>query len=255
MTGTMRDGDHLPERHGEPNTELEMMRVRLESLERQQSAVTQLLQRQDELAQLLESLNRKLNEFHEWRAFASDVNSRFSALSEDVKRLDAAVKLIPINPLDGIIRQLTRQCGGNVHALGVVEVTSSSVFDKCNMQGVVALEAENWWSATNDFPDQWICLDFKGARVAPTSYSIRTGDTNFLRSWEFEVSNDRVNWQQVDQRHQALEGQYVTYNFAISNPPTRSFRFVRLRQTGPNSCGNNHLNISALEIFGTLSSQ
>ena len=43
----------------------------------------------------------------------------------EIDRLKAAMKMVPTDPLDGIIAQLTRECGGNVHAKGVVEVTAS----------------------------------------------------------------------------------------------------------------------------------
>ena len=242
------------ERSGESSTELELMRVRLENIERQQCAANRVLQLKDEVSQLVASLDRKLDELREWRAFASDVNNRVSALSEDVKRLDATAKLIPIDPTNGIIEELTRKCGGNVHEKGVVTVTSSTVFKECDVKIVV--DPVVGWFATDSAPDQWICLDFKGSRVAPTSYSIRTGHIDFPTAWIFEASNDGRNWQQLDHRQQTLTGEYVTYNFAISNPPSGSFRLFRLRQTAPSSPrGNNHLHISRLEIFGTLSSQ
>ena len=73
---------------------------------------------------------------------------------------------------------------------------------------------------------------------------------------EDEISNDGREWEVVDRRelNEYLKGEYVAHNFTISTPPLGNFRFVHLRQTGENYGGQNYLDISSLEIFGTLSS-
>ena len=77
------------------------------------------------------------------------------------------------------------------------------------------------------------------------------------KSWVLEVSNDgsEGSWAVVDSRddNNDLNDKHVTRNFALGTPQGGSFRFVRLRQTGKNHYGNDHLIISALELFGVLS--
>ena len=163
-------------------------------------------------------------------------------------------------PLDGILARLTRECGGNVHEKGVVEVTASSESDVgYDARHVVELGKDSWFQSDDDKPDSWICYDFKALRVAPTGYSIRTAFECFPRSWVIEVSNDGSagSWEVVDRRddNEDLHGSRVTRNFAISAPTRGNFRFVRLRQTGKNHHGDDVLALSALEVFGTLSSQ
>ena len=159
-------------------------------------------------------------------------------------------------PLDGIIARLTRECGGNVHEQGVIEVTASSG-GTTSPENAVDLESfSEFWS--QDSPNSWICYDFGGLRVTLTSYTIKSADYSYRpKSWVLEVSNDgsEGSWAVVDSRedNEDLDDEYATRNFAISAPPSGAFRFVRLRQTGKNHCGNNQLVICGLELFGTLS--
>ena len=157
-------------------------------------------------------------------------------------------------PLDGIIARLTRECGGNVHAMGVVEVTASSC-DRGNASNVVELESSHGFRSKNG-PDQWIRYDFKGRRVAPTSYSIWMAESYFPRPWVLEVSNDgsEGSWEVVDRRddNRDLKACGEPCNFKINAPPHESFRFVRLRQAVKNFAGNNVIEVISLEIFGTL---
>ena len=106
-------------------------------------------------------------------------------------------------------------------------------------------------------PESWIRYDFKTLRVAPTSYSIRSDEWAYPRSWVFEVSNDGSDdpWEIVDRRYDTndLKGPYLTHNFAISDPPREGFRFVHLHQTGQNRRAGDDLDITSLEVFGTLS--
>ena len=98
-------------------------------------------------------------------------------------------------------------------------------------------------------------------RVALTSYSIRSYGSGpggcHPKSWVLEVSSDgsEGSWTVVDssENNFDLNNKRVTRNFAIGARLSESFRFVRLRQTGKNHQGNDHLDISALELFGTLS--
>ena len=190
-------------------------------------------------------------------------------LQGEIKRLDAAVKVAtdPLppgfqfaydssQPLKGIIAHLTSECGGNVHEKGVVEVTASS----CHSGGakcVAELGTGSFFYSENE-KDSWIRYDFKDRRVAPTSYSIRTDNgLSHPKSWVLEVSNDgrEGSWEVVDRRenNSSLNGKYLTGNFKINPSPITCFRFVRLRQTGPNHRGDNSLYLNSLELFGTLS--
>ena len=163
-------------------------------------------------------------------------------------------------PLEGVIAHLTRECGGNVHDKGIVNVTASSVYNDdsdYHPKNAVDLGTDSLYCSKNE-KDTWICYDFKERCVIPTSYSVRSqgnGPGNsHLKSWVIEVSNDGSSWTEIDRRdnNNDLNDKYATANFKISKVPSESFRFFRLKQTGPNHRGYDYLAISSLEIFGTL---
>ena len=176
----------------------------------------------------------------------------------EIRRLDGVVTLLA-DPWNGIIARLAHECGGNVHEKGVVEVTASGCCDGFfEAKYAVELGTDSFFYSNSD-PNSWICYDFKGRRVAPASYSIRTGHSAFPRSWVLEVSNSGSDgsWEVVDghKNNEDLNDKRVTRNFVISAPPRGSFRFVRLRQTGKNHGGDDCLCLTSLELFGTLSPQ
>ena len=166
------------------------------------------------------------------------------------------LKIDAIDPLNGIIAHLTRECRGNVHAKGIVKVITNNKNETAKNAADIGT---NSGFRSADLPNQWISYDFSRWRVSPTSYSIRTVDRFYPKSWVFEVSHDgsEGSWEVVDRRdnNEELIGYFVTTNFAISDPPRGSFRFVRLRQTGENHSGSYCLALTSLEVFGTLSSQ
>ena len=67
-------------------------------------------------------------------------------------------------PLDGVIAYLTRECGGNVHDKGIVNVTASSLNPHVNsseyqLKNVVDMGTNTrYWS--NNEKNTWICYDF-----------------------------------------------------------------------------------------------
>ena len=161
----------------------------------------------------------------------------------------------------GIIAQLTTECEyANLHEEGIVEVTASSLLfsSLCPVRNVVELWNTPWFGSKNE-PNSWICYNFKERRVAPTGYSIRTAERSYPKSWVLEVSNDgsEGSWQVVDRRenNEDLNGKNVVHKFEISAPPSGGFRFIHLRLTGKNHDGNDRLDLSGLEVFGTISSQ
>ena len=99
----------------------------------------------------------------------------------------------PLAPpkLDGIIAHLTRECGGNVHDKGVVNVMASSFNDSFYPKNAADLGTDSVYLSKNE-PNSWICYDFKERRVIPTSYSVRLPEEGGFgqpnrRSWVIEV--------------------------------------------------------------------
>ena len=163
----------------------------------------------------------------------------------------------PTKPLDGIAAYLARACGNNVHQRGIVVVTGSSCLYTYGAWAHNAIDlSSRGYFRSNDEANSFLCYDFKERRVSPSSYSIQSV-TIYPRSWVCEVSNDGSLWKVVDSRDNTddLKDEKVPCNFTIAKPEScRNVRFVRLRQTGPNSKDGNWFALRSWEIFGTLSS-
>ena len=163
-------------------------------------------------------------------------------------------------PLDGIIAHLTRECGGNVHERGVVDVSAINIHSSgYEPKNVVDLGTDKGFCSKNQ-PGSCLCYDFKERRVTPTSYSIKsipcTPAAAHPKSWVFEVSNDGISWEAIDRRddNMDLNAKTVTRNFSTNCKADQSFRFIRFRQTGKNHGSNDVLAFASLELFGKLSS-
>lgn len=115
---------------------------------------------------------------------------------------------------------------------------------------------------TNDEPNSWICFEFKNHRVIPSSYIIRTinsEDNDHLKSWVIEGSNDNKNWIKIDEHSNdsSLKGKGRVHLFPISkNANKQSFKYIRILQTGPCWLNNNdksyYLLICSIDFYGTL---
>jgi hypothetical protein len=159
-------------------------------------------------------------------------------------------------PLDGIISFLSQESGGNIHDRGIVEVSASGqVWSDCDVGVVVDFNSGLKGFATANAANSWICIDFKGRRIIPTHYSIRTRtdyDASSLRSWVIEGSNDCQEWILLDTRqdNQTMNGLGRVATFSVAN--SCFVRSIRIRQTGPNSNGDHYLVFKSLEFFGTI---
>jgi hypothetical protein len=73
-----------------------------------------------------------------------------------------------------------------------------------------------------------------------------------LKSWAVESSDDGASWTKIDRREKNsnFNGGCHMKTFAVAQ--SGSFRRIHLRQIGPNHFGNNHLVLSAFELFGAV---
>ena len=197
----------------------------------------------------VEDLARDIAELHE---------------SEDVSGRTAPMEFVCDGSglFEGVIAHLTRQCGGNIHQRGIVNVTANNVARglppwDCAPQNVVDLGTNSCYHS-NDRVDTCITFDFKVHRVIPKSYSLKSNgwgpECDHLRSWVLEVSKDGASFVTADQRdnNKDLNGSFAKGHFKIQFVPRDAVRFIRLRQTQPNHHGYGYVNFAALEIFGSL---
>jgi hypothetical protein len=131
----------------------------------------------------------------------------------------APVRVVKLadDPWSGLIRGLSIDCGGNVHAKQVVNISCSGT-GSGNFSQVVDYDGTDYWHS-RDSPNSWIQFDFKSGVIRPTSYALKSsGNTvQFLRQWELTGSNDEQNWDVLDRRNtQELDGTYITKTFTTS---------------------------------------
>jgi hypothetical protein len=82
------------------------------------------------------------------------------------------------------------------------------------------------------------------------------GDSGYhLVEWELSGSLDGNTSVVLDQRHtKDLDGQYITNIFGCNAEPSfpNSYRYIRLHQTGQNSCARQDLELANKELFGSM---
>jgi hypothetical protein len=77
---------------------------------------------------------------------------------------------------------VTKKCHGNVHERGVVVVTSSGKYGYYDAKNVVDLQRGSDFCSVyrkkkegiTHTRNNWLCYDFRGRRIIPSHYSIRT---------------------------------------------------------------------------------
>ena len=160
------------------------------------------------------------------------------------------------NAFDGIIAHLTEEFGGNVVEQEVVQITAR---DGSGMKYIVEFSDYESNYCSKNVPEPWFCIDFEKRSVYVTNYTFRTyafGGKNYFhpKSWVVEASMDGKQWMTIDTRvdNQDLNGASKTKTFSIPRDRVHRARYVRVRSTGPNHNGKNHLVCAGFEVFGTL---
>ena len=79
---------------------------------------------------------------------------------------------------------------------GLVRVTSSSILEQgAALDAIVGRSVVR--CVTKNIPNSWIAVEIEGQKIAPTKYTLRhysSWDTEALRCWIFEASNDGISW-------------------------------------------------------------
>ena len=169
---------------------------------------------------------------------------------EDIVVTGGVFVFNPSRPLDGIIAHMSVPLALVLQEL--VAVTASSCLREILPPEKLRICTGETF-CTENRPNSWICYEFKGKRVSPTSYSIWEGGHG-LKSWVLEASNSGGSWISLDSHENTeyFQPGSLIVNFPINPAPRQSFRYLRLRQTGKNHDGHDVLGIQYLDFFGTL---
>lgn len=165
---------------------------------------------------------------------------------------------------DGIMRHLSESTKGNIHDNGTIEITTNSLFNNnANLyhpKNVVDYSNNNnFYESNTELQNGEVCFDFKNKLIQLTEYSIKTSgggqDGYHLRNWVVEASNDKKNWEIVDQHDDdsSLRGSNRIVTFKTKVKETNSFyRYIRIRQT-EKSWSNNYVFVMYyVEFYGKL---
>ena len=192
-----------------------------------------------------------------------ELKERYRQEMEKAKSFDYTKE----NEFKGIINNFMIQTKGQIEQK--VNITSSSVYnDKDNVKptNVALFDDTAKFFSSGDEEDSWIRFDFRGSRVLPSGYTIRSaaGGQNDIhpRSWVIEGSNDEETWVTIHKVDgcDILNGKNIVHTFIINNKESETrFRFIQMRLTGPNWFGFLYkrecaycLTIDSFELYGHL---
>jgi hypothetical protein len=177
-------------------------------------------------------------------------------LARNANRYPGFVTRCPDSPWSGLIAHLSELCGGNVHAKGAVDISSSSAHRNQCWDVVNYAWNDHWYTCNS--PNSWIQFDFKDHLVSITHYALKSdghGGSHHLLEWAVQGSIDGLSWIDLDRRRtQDLNNNYITKIFSCDATASQPhfYRFIRLLQTGKNSSGNDHLMLANFECFGSM---
>ena len=145
----------------------------------------------------------------------------------------------------------------NPHTTGKVVVTSSSIGEG-TLEGFIGhgRPPDDGYNYTNNVAGSFVALQLP-LPLAVTRYTFRSdrsGASYALRDWNFEGSNDGVEW--VVLRQHVNDTSLPAHQFATAswdvNPDGLAFSHFRVHQTGVNSGGHHFLMMAGLELYGRV---
>jgi hypothetical protein len=147
----------------------------------------------------------------------------------------------------------------NPHSTGKVVVTSSPI-SSGTLEGFIGHGrppvTHGGSNYTTNVAGSFVALQLPLA-VAVTRYTLRLdaqGARHVLRNWNFEGSNDGVEWvvlrQHVNDQSLAAR-KFATASWDV-NPDGLAFSHFRIHQTGVHLDGNHFLMMGGLELYGRV---
>eukprot|EP01084_Bolivina_argentea_P100315 180137_1 len=137
--------------------------------------------------------------------------------------------------------------------IGMVQVTSSSLMS--DSQPLSALVGRlTTRTVTKPHQRSWMCVNLKTIKMKPTHYTLKhynSWDTEALRYWNLEGSNDGNSWTPIRQHmdDRALRKAGCSHTWAVDTP--QFYSQFRIYMTGRNSNNHWYLACSGMELYGT----
>ncbi|KAK8842837.1 hypothetical protein M9Y10_025703 [Tritrichomonas musculus] len=200
-----------------------------------------------------------------WKSLCKRLQNEKTGKKRKYQKTDESIRNFSYstsNEMKGIISYLSTKFHCNIGLLKIINVTASSVYGP-----------EKWYSPNNvvelltnssyqskDEENQWICFDFKERKIIPEYYSIKScnggPDNCHPKSWNVEASENGISWTELDRQRDCtiFNDDYDLINNVASFPITRNVkaRYIRIKQLGKNTGGNNFLYLQGIEFYGKL---
>ena len=177
--------------------------------------------------------------------------------------------------LKGIISHLEDKFGENILSKGELKISdigthkhsdgSLSNIIKYDENHINEYYKNNNGDASDPVPDSsngWIEIDFLKRKINITSYTLRssqngTNSCYHAKSWRIVGSNDRENWEVVDQQvnNSSLNGKYKQCRFECSRSD-KYYRYIRYIQDDSWYLQREHnIYLTCVEFFGSILSE
>lgn len=135
----------------------------------------------------------------------------------------------------------------------VAVCSSSLVKDSVPIHHLVGRDVHRLVTRPED--NAWMQVDFKDKLIQPSYYTLRhysSWDTECLRNWILQASNDGVHWVTIKKHEDdtALAEKGASHTWPIQS--RGAYRIWRIKQTGLNSNKHKYLACSGMEFYGQL---
>lgn len=192
-----------------------------------------------------------------WRSFnGSHFNDKQNDENERYKANILKFEYCEGKEFEGIMKNLVKETGGNIHDNGTIEITTNNLNSGCHPKNLVDYESDNFFDPNENKNGSFVCFDFKDKLVKLSSYSIKSYTQRYLKNWSIEVSNNGENWIEVDhvENNSKLNGSNNVATFKVSKEQKEFYRFVKLTETGECWANDNRYDgdFSMIEFFGKL---
>ena len=165
--------------------------------------------------------------------------------------------------LQGIIYDLTKDCGENVVDAGLISITANrftsngqsqvASYDAKDLKYIFEYESNKGYYDDNLDPS-WIVFDFKERKISVSKYTIKFGyeTRNYVQKWQLQGSNDNDSWTIIDNRESETKkhSNFEIEQYTSNNDQTTQFRYIRLYVKTRCWSEYNVIALTSIEFFG-----
>ena len=226
---------------------------------------------ENKLSQFLDSITSSEITSNLWENLKKVICPALSGNDERDERYSYVIDYIKVkfdgnssNRFKGIISHLGNGNAKSAFDNKTIDITAATYTNGFNPFKALEYDNNNYYHSKDDSSymkeghTEWLRVDFKERKVRPSHYSIKSyekGKNSYnLQNWVLEGSNDGESWNILDTRNgeKSLDDSSASNTFEVNNKK-QFYRYLQIRQTGPNCTNNDYrLIIKSLEYFGLI---